>query len=190
MAREVEIKFLVADARALARRLRACGFRLATRRTHEMNVLYDLPGHPLKQRGEILRLRKYGKRWTFTHKSKGTARRYKSRQEFETVVADGANLDRILRALGFSPSFRYEKFRTEWADGHGHVVIDETPIGTVAEIEGQARWIDRTARVLGIPQSSYITLSYGAMFDEWKRRTGSPATDMTFAAVGRRRPRL
>ncbi len=186
--REIEIKFLVANAKALARRLRASGFRLATRRTHEMNVLYDLPGHPLRRRGEILRLRKYGDRWTLTHKSKGTARRHKSRQEFETAVADGASLDRILRALGFSPSFRYEKFRSEWTDGHGHVVIDETPIGTVAEIEGQPRWIDRTAKLLGIPQASYITLSYGAMFEEWKRRTGSPAQEMTFAAIpGRRR---
>jgi len=184
MAREVEIKFLVADAKVLARRLRASGFRLVTRRTHETNVLYDLAGQPLRQRGEILRLRKYGDRWTLTHKSKGTAQLHKSRQELETAVADGASLDRILRALGFSPSFRYEKFRSEWADGHGQVVIDETPIGTVAEIEGPPRWIDRTARLLGVPQSNYITASYGAMFDEWKRRTGSPAQEMTFAAVG------
>jgi adenylate cyclase class 2 len=185
MAREVEIKFLVADAKVLARRLPASGFRLVTRRTHEMNVLYDLPGHPLRQRGEILRLRKYGDRWTFTHKSKGTARRHKSRQELETTVADGASLDRILRTLGFTPSFRYEKFRSEWTDGQGHVVIDETPIGTVAEIEGGPRWIDRTARLLDVRRTSYITLSYGALFEEWKRRTGSPAREMTFAAVHR-----
>jgi len=183
MAREVEIKFLVTDAKALARRLRAFRFQLLTRRTHEMNVLYDLPGYPLRQRGEILRLRKYGAAWTLTHKSKGTARRHKSRQEFETAVADGASLDRILRSLGFAPSFRYEKFRSEWGDGSGHVVIDETPIGTVAEIEGRPRWIDRTAKLLGIPQTSYITLSYGALFDEWKRRTGSVVDEMTFAAV-------
>jgi adenylate cyclase, class 2 len=190
MPREVEIKTLVADANTLARRLRASGFRLVTRRTHEMNVLYDLPGHPLRRRGEILRLRKYGDRWTFTHKSKGTAQRHKSRQELETAVADGPSLDRILRALGFVPSFRYEKFRSEWTDGRGHVVIDETPIGTVAEIEGPPRWIDRTARRLGIPQSSYITLSYGAMFEQWKRRTRSPAKEMTFAAVQGRTPNL
>ena len=187
MAREVEIKFLVADAKALARRLRACGFRKVTRRTHEVNVLYDLPGNPLRQRGEILRIRKYGERWTVTHKSKGTARRHKSRQELETEVADGAALDNILRALGFTPSFRYEKFRSEWTDGHGEVVIDETPIGTVAEIEGRPRWIDRTARQLDVPRTNYITLSYGALFEEWKRRTGSSAREMTFAAVASRK---
>ena len=184
MAQEVEIKFLVADAKALARRLRATGFRLVTRRTHEMNILYDLPGQPLRQRGEILRLRRYGSRWTLTHKSKGTARRHKSRKELETEVADGASLDGILRALGLSPSFRYEKFRSEWTDGRGQVVIDETPIGTVAEIEGRPRWIDRTARRLGIPSRDYITLSYGAMFEEWKQRTGSAEREMTFASVG------
>lgn len=184
MAQEVEIKFLVADAKALVHRLRASGFRQVTRRTHEMNVLYDLPGHPLRQRGEILRLRKYGGHWIFTHKSKGTALRHKSRKEVETEIADGASLDRILRALQLSPSFRYEKFRSEWTDGRGQVVIDETPIGTVAEIEGRPRWIDRTARLLGIPRSGYVTVSYGAMFEEWKRRTGSDAGEMTFGAVG------
>lgn len=187
MPREVEIKFMVADTKALARRLRASGFQMVTRRTHEMNVLYDLPGNPLRQRGEILRLRKYGERWTLTHKSKGTERRHKSRQELETEVANGAALDSILRALGFTPSFRYEKFRSEWTDGKGHVVIDKTPIGTVSEIEGQPRWIDRTARLLGIARSSYIMLSYGAMFEEWKRRTGSSAREMTFAAVASRK---
>jgi adenylate cyclase class 2 len=187
MAREVEIKFMVTDAKELARKLRAAGFRLVTRPTHEMNVLYDLPGHPLRRRGEILRLRKYGDRWLLTHKSKGTARKHKSRQETETAVADGSSLDRILRGVGFFPSFRYEKFRSEWTDGSGHVVIDETPIGTVAEIEGPPRWIDRTAKLLGIPPTSYITLSYGAMFEEWKRRTGSTAKEMTFEAVHKKK---
>jgi len=148
-----------------------------------MNTLYDLPGNPLRQRGEILRIRKYGRRWLVTHKSKGTALRHKSREELQTEVADGASLDRIFRALGFAPSFRYEKFRSEWTDGHGHVVIDETPIGIVAEIEGQARWIDRTARQLGISREDYITLSYGALFEEWKQRSGGSARNMTFAEV-------
>ncbi len=184
MAHEVEIKFVVQDAKALARKLRASGFRPVTRRTHEMNVLYDLPGQPLRRRGEILRLRRYGNRWTLTHKSRGSARRHKSREETETIIADGPSLDRIFRHLGFSPSFRYEKFRSEWTDGAGHVVIDETPVGVVAEIEGRPRWIDRTAKRLGVSPAAYITLSYAAMFDDWKRRAGSRAQEMTFAAVG------
>lgn len=185
--KEVEIKFLVPDLKALTRRLRAAGFHIVTRRTHEMNVLYDLPGQPLRCRGEVLRLRQYGRQWTFTHKSAGTVGRHKSRAEIETQVDDGAKLHGILRSLGFAPSFRYEKFRTEWSDGQGQVVVDETPIGNVAEIEGRPRWIDHTARLLGVGPKDYITLSYAGMFFEWKARTGSKAEEMTFAAVRHRR---
>jgi hypothetical protein len=47
-----------------------------------------------------------------------------------------------------------------------------------------AALIDRTARQLGIPRRSRITLSYDAMFEEWRRRTGSSAEEMTFKAGG------
>ncbi|MBZ5722112.1 MAG: class IV adenylate cyclase [Acidobacteriia bacterium] len=185
--KEIEIKFRVEDLRALTRALRAAGFRLVTRRTHEMNTLYDLPGQRLRKRGELLRLRKYGSEWVLTHKGKGKAGRHKTRVEFQTSVADGAKMDSILRALGFSPTFRYEKFRAEWSDGKGHVVVDETPIGNLGEIEGPSRWIDQIARRLGIARADYITQSYAELFFEWKRRTGSPAKDMTFAAIRRHR---
>lgn len=184
--REVEIKFLVADLKALTRRLRAAGFRITERRAHEGNTLYDLPGQVLRKRGELLRLRRYGKDWLLTHKGRGTAGRHKSRAETETPVADGERMDAILRALGLEPTFRYEKFRTGWSDGQGHVLVDETPIGNVAEIEGPPAWIDRTARKLGVSRRDYITDSYVGLFFAWKARTGSAAEEMTFAAVKRR----
>ena len=180
---EIEIKFRVDDVRALNRRLRKSGFRLVTRRTHEMNTLYDLPGQPLRKRGELLRLRKYGSEWLLTHKAKGKVGRHKTRVETETKVADGAKMEAILQALGFSPTFRYEKFRAEWSDGNGHVVVDETPIGNFGEIEGPSRWIDRTAQALQIAQSTYITETYSELFFGWKKQTRSLADEMTFRAI-------
>jgi adenylate cyclase class 2 len=180
---EVEVKFCADDLRALNQRLRKSGFRLVTRRTHEMNTLYDLPGQLLRKRGELLRLRKYGPEWVLTHKAKGKAGRHKTRVENETRIADGTRMETILRALGFAPTFRYEKFRAEWADGKGHVVVDETPIGNFGEIEGPARWIDRTAQVLQISRSDYITATYTDLFFQWKRQTGNPANEMTFKAI-------
>jgi adenylate cyclase class 2 len=183
MPKEVEIKFRIADARALGRALKSAGFKLITPSTHEMNVLYDLPGEKLRERGELIRLRQYGKKWVLTHKAKTISGRHKVRVERETVVENGKQMDSILRALGFTPTFRYEKFRAEWSDGKGHVVVDKTPIGNFGEIEGPARWIDRTAKVLGISPADYITQTYAPMFFEWKRRTRSPAMEMTFRAV-------
>lgn len=186
--KEIEIKFRVVDARALTRRLRAAGFKQITRRTHEMNTLYDLSGSPLRRRGELLRLRKYGNKWVLTHKAKGEPGRHKSRAETETELTDGSKLDAILHAVGFSPSFRYEKYRAEWSDGKGHVVVDDTPIGNLGEIEGPARWIDRTAKALGIAPGDYITKSYGELFADWKKDTKSRAIEMTFRAV--KKPRV
>jgi adenylate cyclase, class 2 len=183
MPREIEIKFQVEDLRALARTLRATGFRLVTPRTHEVNTLYDLPGEVLRARKQLLRLRKYGSVWTLTHKSGGKRGRHSSRVELETIVADGMQMDVILRSLGYGPTFRYEKFRAEWTDGKGDVVVDETPIGDFCEIEGPSRWIDATAKKLGVNAEDYITKNYATLFADWKQETRSAAKEMTFTAV-------
>ena len=182
---ETEIKFRIADLTALTAKLHDLGFTEITPRTHEVNVLFDLLGRPLRARGDILRIRKYGDSWVLTHKAKSTQNDgpHKVRVETETRVEDGAKVEAILRALQFEPVFRYEKFRAEWKDSHGHVVIDETPIGNFAEIEGPAEWIDRIAHELGVEPADYLTDTYGGLFFAWKKRTGSPATEMTFAAV-------
>ena len=150
-----------------------------------MNTLYDLPGQVLRNRRELLRLREYGKSWKLTHKSGSKISRHSSRTELETGVSDGEKMDLILRALGYSPSFRYEKFRAEWTDGKGQVVVDQTPIGDFCEIEGKPRWIDATARRLGVQPDAYITANYATLFAEWKERTGSAADGMTFKGIKR-----
>ena len=190
MPKEIEIKFRIDDLPALTRALEQAGFKQLTRSTHEMNSLYDLPGQKLRKRGEMLRLRKYGETWVLTHKAKSKPGRHKVRVELETRIENGEQMDAILRTLGFAPTFRYEKYRAEWSDGTGHVVLDETPIGNFGEIEGLPRWIDRTARALGIGRSDYITQTYAPMFFAWKRRTHSTATEMTFRALRKKSLRI
>ena len=183
--REVEIKFRIDDIDGLTTGLQAAGFRLITPRTHEMNTLYDQAGGRLRRRGALLRLRQYGPRWTVTYKDRSGPQsgRHKSRREIETQVENGGALAQVLEAIGFSPSFRYEKYRSEWSDSTGHVVIDETPIGNFGEIEGQPQWIDATASRLDIPVKSYLKESYAELFAAWKRRTRSKAREMTFKEI-------
>ena len=188
MAKEIEVKFRIVYLRALTRALKRAGFKQVTHSTHEMNALYDLPGQKLRRHGQLLRLREYGDRWVLTHKSKSTAGRHKIRLELETGVENGEQMDAILRVLGYAPTFRYEKYRAEWSDGTGHVVLDQTPIGVFGEIEGTPRWIDRTARALRIQSADYITQTYADLFFRWKRKTRSRATEMTFRAVGVQKP--
>jgi len=192
-AAEIELKFPVSDPQALQSRLPQLGFRLDTPRTFERNILYDTPSRELRAKRQILRLRKYGDLWTLTHKrlpdQPDDLTRYKVRIETETTVTDGPALSAIFEQLGYIPAFTYEKYRTEWSHTDPttnttvHLVIDETPIGNYAELEGPTEWIDRTLAELQVDHAACLTDSYGKLFLDWKQRTGSPAENLTFAEI-------
>lgn len=178
------------DLPAFEARLHALGFHLDTPRTFESNTLYDTPDRSLLAGKQLLRIRQYGDTWLLTHKLQPTEQtaddlRYKRRIETETTVSDGEALASIFASLGYLPAFRYEKFRAEWSDpaAGGHLVLDETPIGVFAELEGEPKWIDATLLRLGVPAAACTTESYGKLFLAWKQRTGSDAENLTFAAI-------
>jgi len=193
---ETEIKFRVADPARLESQLTQLGFTLLTPRGFESNTLYDTPDRALRAKRELVRIRQYNGRWLLTHKrvpDSGIGEdRHKHRVETETELSDGPALAEVFASIGFVPVFRYEKYRTEWADtpaessedqSHGHCVIDETPLGIFAELEGPPDWIDRIASALAIAPEDQLTISYGRLFEQWKEQTNSPAQDLTFTAV-------
>jgi adenylate cyclase class 2 len=195
-AAEIELKFPVADPEALQTRLPHLGFDLVTPRTYEHNTLYDTPARDLRARREVLRIRQYGALCTVTHKRQPDQQapvdttRYKIRIETETIVAEREALSQIFQQLGYFPVFLYEKYRTEWSHPIGgnseaiaHLVIDETPIGNYAELEGPTDWIDRTLAELNIDPATCLTDSYGKLFLDWKQRTASPAEHLTFSEI-------
>lgn len=183
---EIEVKVRLTDRAAFADKLAALGFRLLTPETLEHNTLLDTPDGLLRQRRQLLRIRRYGEKWVLTHKADAgisAASAHKVRVETETEVEDGGALATIFDQLGYRPVFLYEKLRTEWTDDRGHVVIDATPIGDFAELEGDHGWIDTTAAQLGIPPSEYLTASYARLFLDWKNATRHSAMNMTFTEI-------
>jgi adenylate cyclase, class 2 len=184
---ETEVKIRVANRENFERGLSQLGFERVTARTFERNILYDTPGRSLRNSRQILRIRQYGEKWVVTHKSvpqdENPDEPYKRRVETETEVQDGPSLGKIFESLGFGPVFIYEKWRTEWADRQGHCVLDETPLGLYAELEGPSDWIDRTARRLEIDARHFIKLSYGRIFESWREQTASDAQNLTFAEI-------
>jgi len=186
-AAEIELKFSVMDGRALRSAIDGLGFTLITERTFESNILYDTADRQLRARKQILRLRHYGERCTVTHKRKAADSdgdlRYKTRIESESMVEDCDALAEIFTQLGYGPVFRYEKFRTEWQMEEGHLVLDETPIGVWAELEGPPAWIDTMLEKLCIAPELRTTESYGKLFLRWKEETGSSAGNLTFQEV-------
>ena len=188
---EIELKFPVSDLSALQNRLEQAGFRLDTPRTFESNTLYDTPDRTLKESGQVLRVRRYGDKYVVTHKrhpdDEEMGSRYKVRIETESEVNDGPAMAEIFTRLGYGPMFVYEKYRTEYSQENApgaHLVLDETPIGIYAEVEGPTNWIDRTLAELDVSVGDCLTLSYGKLFLEWKEKTGSPAENLTFEEIG------
>ena len=115
---EIEIKFPVHNSADLEAQLPALGFHLETPRTFEHNTLYDTPARSLRERRQILRLRKYGDLCILTHKrtpENADDSRYKTRIETETLIGDCDAMAEVFKQLGYVPPFVYEKFRTEWA---------------------------------------------------------------------------
>ena len=187
-APETELKFAVDDIKAFHADVLRLGLELKTPRTFEGNTLFDTPDRQLRSKRQILRLREYGPKFVVTHKRlkdpDATDGRYKVRIETETEVEDRDAMAEVFCQLGFGPAFRYEKFRTEWdAEGGGHLVLDETPIGTWAELEGDPTWIESMVAELKVPAEKLSVESYGMLFLQWKKDTGSPAENLTFEEV-------
>lgn len=190
---ETEVKFRIENLQDIEQRIRGLGFQVVTPRTFERNTLYDTPDRRLRSHHSILRIRRYGDRWLLTHKcmpvDHDPSARHKRRVETETEVADGDALGVVFCQLGYQPVFVYEKWRAEYSDGTGHCVLDETPIGNFAELEGPEEWIDATCARLGLDPASLITLSYGRLFEQWREETGSAVRDMTFVTDTHSNPR-
>jgi adenylate cyclase, class 2 len=164
--KEVEIKLRASSPEEAAARLHAAGFVLIRPRLFETNLLLDAGAGVLRSRGEALRVRECGGETILTYKGPSTVERHKSREEIETHADSAAALLSILSRLGFEPTYRYEKFRTEFArpGEPGIATVDETPIGVFMELEGDPDWIDRAADILGFSKTDFIIDSYAALF--------------------------
>jgi adenylate cyclase, class 2 len=183
-AEEVEIKLAVADAGEARARLERGGFAVVKPRLLEVNTVYDDPADQLFRGQVLLRLRRTGEIRTLTFKGPPQPGKHKRREELELTLSDDAACDAILDRLGYTPRFRYEKYRTEYqaADREGTATLDETPIGVYLELEGPPHWIDRTAATLGFSEADYLTASYYDLFTAWRERTASTARHMVFAS--------
>lgn len=183
---ETEIKLRARDAQTAHALLLAHGFAVSHERTFEANILLDTSTQDLRAGRRTLRLREYGPRRVLTYKGSPVVDKHKSREELETVFPTDAPLEQIFERLGFTPQFRYEKYRTEYlrAGEEGVATLDETPIGTFLELEGEPDWIDRMAREMGFGEADYITKSYVSLYTDWAAEHGGNPAGMVFGEGG------
>lgn len=187
---EIEAKFRLASREELEARLRDLG-ACPQAEEHESNVLFDDAKGTLRARGGALRIRTVDGRGLLTLKGQAVLRGgVKSRLELESAVESPERVGQILEELGYSPAFVYEKRRTTWRfpeGGRPVVVVDETPLGLFAEIEGEEAAVRETARQLGISEREFLAESYAALYEAARAKDPALPRDMTFSAARKAR---
>jgi len=178
--REVKLRFASPGAARTAI-LATEATPLKPRRLQDDRLL-DTSDGQLRERRCVLRVRREGDTSVITFKGPTQPSRMKLRPEIETAVGDATRVLDILAELGFVAWFRYQKYREEFSAPGVVVALDETPVGTFVEVEGDERSIDRMASRLGRTSDDYLVKSYFVIFNEWRQQTGSNATDMVFDA--------
>jgi adenylate cyclase, class 2 len=178
LEREIKLRFEnVAAARAA---VAAAGAQPRRGRRLQQDALVDTEEGFLRARRSALRVRSEEGKTVLTFKGPVHPSTMKLREEIETDVADGAALLELLERAGFRIWFRYEKYREEFSLGACMIAIDETPVGTFVEIEGDEPGADAAARALGRAPSDYLVDSYRGLFEQRCQERGVPITDMLF----------
>lgn len=177
--KEVEIKLPFDSPSAARERIAGLGAIERKARYFEDNVVFDRDDLALKRAGMVLRLRTVGDRALLTLKTPVEGQhRYKIRHENETTVGNADAMVGLLNRLGYTPYWRYQKYRTLYALGDLAICLDETAIGCFVELEGAPKLIDETATRLGFTQDQYVRDSYRTLQEARAQRDGGPSGDL------------
>jgi adenylate cyclase class 2 len=180
---EQEMKIPVASLEEVRRRLRERGAHLLEPAAFEDNCVLDDSGHALATTGRLLRLRRFGTRCTLTLKGAAAfAGGVKSRSELETEVADAEKTLAILEGLGYRPVRRYQKRRETWSSQRVTVALDETPMGSFVELEGEGTALAGIAVTLGLDPKAAVLGTYLDLWSAFRATHPAVPEDMVFAS--------
>lgn len=194
--RETEVKLRVPRAGEMIARIRRLRGVVCDGRVMEGNTLYDSKDGDFRRAGYLFRVRaETGAASELVRRGRsgavvtskapvpgsGTRRsRYKEKLERERRIRDPHVFEAGLRRIGLRPAFRYEKYRSTFRLGDLHICLDETPVGTFLELEGEPKAIDRAARALGYALKDYIRGTYWDVYAADCRRRGLKIGNMMF----------
>lgn len=137
---EVEVK-VPADIEGVAERLDELGADQVDTVIQE-DTYYDAPHRDFAETDEAVRVRRETRRGEttakVTYKGPLLEAESKSREEFETAVGDGDDVDAIFQHLGFEPAATVRKNRRVYEVRAFHVTLDAVDdVGEFVEVEAE-----------------------------------------------------
>lgn len=178
---ELEVKFYIADLKAIRKQLIDLGAELVQARTHEYNLRFDTPSGDLSEAMSVLRLRRdHGTRLTYKGPST-TLGGVLARKEVEFEVSDFNSAQKLVEALGFRSKFVYEKQRSTYSNDGLKITLDEMPYGEFVEIEGpDADSIRAMSKRLKLDWERRLPETYISIFRRLKELANLKFKDLTF----------
>mgnify|MGYP000058929919 CR=1 FL=1 len=164
--------------------------RLVRPRHFEENWVLDFEDERLRRSGILLRIRRAEDHGTLTFKGPPlTHPRLKVREEVETEVRHPERVLAIFERLGLRPTYRYQKYRTEYRVQFPSgvalsVMFDETPMGNFLELEGDEASIQEFLERFHLREKPLLRASYPTLYAEFCRAQGRPFGDMLFEEGG------
>ena len=158
----------------------AIGATLLRGRRLQEDRLLDSGDGLLRHRTCLLRIRMEAGQDHLTYKGPLQSSTMKVQEELETSVGDGVMLLHLLEELSFHVWFCYQKYREEFAHRDVIAAIDETPVGTFVEIEGNERGITEMSQALGRSPVEYVLDFYRSLFLKYREAYGLAGPDMVF----------
>jgi adenylate cyclase class 2 len=178
---ETEVKVKIDDPAGFCSRLCALRARTVSSRHFEDNHLLDFRDKKLQSEQSLLRVRFAENQVVLTYKGPPRAEGvFKTREELETKLENGATMHQILERLGMHVCFRYQKYRQEFELEGVRVAVDETPIGNYAELEGSEQRILDLAHKIGLAETQFLRSSYYTLYQEYCRKKGITPEFMVF----------
>lgn len=182
--KEIETKIAIQDIGVISTKLQHLSIALSQKRYFEDNWCFDFSDKRLTKAGILLRLREAHGIIFLTVKGPTKKRSgLKFRDEWEVTVNENDNLLNIFKILGLKILFRYQKYRTVYKYGDSLICLDETPIGSFIELEGNEHTISHIANILGFSPVDFIPHSYASLFRLYKAQHKMKCRSMIFPKI-------
>jgi adenylate cyclase, class 2 len=162
---ESEVKLRIQDPEVGRKTVLRIGGLPMEPRHFEDNIFIDDDEGSVLSRGSLLRIRRVGEKGVLTFKGpRQVVEGIKTREEIEVALPDPETVERLFAALGYKAIFRYQKYREVFRWRDVEIVVDETPIGSYLEVEGEIEAIHAAAAAMGFRPEDYISDSYASLF--------------------------
>jgi predicted adenylyl cyclase CyaB len=169
--KEIEVKFKIQNIKRLQKALKQIEAKRKNKILQE-DISFDNRKNILTKANILLRLRKTDDEICLTFKLPSKKARFKEEEEIEIKVDNSENTKEILRILGFYPKGELKKLREEWDYKNSKILIDQSPLGKILEIEGSKKEIEEIIKLLNLNSKKRITKTYYEVYKDYCKEKG------------------